>query len=231
MIHLAAKSFIPDCWKAPAQTIQTNFGGTLNALEFCRRRGARLIFTSAYVYGHPESLPISELHRTDTNNPYSFSKKIAEDLCRFYYEQYQTPVNIFRIFNIYGPGQRESFLIPTILKQINGGHIEVSDLAPRRDYLYIDDVVLAIELALMKEHEYFLLNLGSGRSYSVKDLVEMIIRLSGKDVTYSSRESVRENEILDTVADISASKKLLGWEPKISLEAGLLKLISSKDFI
>src|SRR6202011_2766469 len=99
---------------------------------------------SSYMYGHPERLPIPEDHPLRASNPYSHSKLLAEQITRFYQESFGVPVTIVRPFNLYGPGQSEDFLIPTLIRQAlaqDSNAIVVADLTPKRDYIYIDDVV------------------------------------------------------------------------------------------
>jgi nucleoside-diphosphate-sugar epimerase len=86
--------------------------------EFCRRHGASLTIMSSYVYGRPRYLPISEEHPVEAFNPYSHSKLLAEEACRYCARQFSLRVTIIRPFNIYGPGQNGNFLVPTLLRQV-----------------------------------------------------------------------------------------------------------------
>lgn len=116
VIHLAARTFVPDSWSQPALFWQVNAGGTINALEYCRRRRASMILVSAYCYGNPDSLPIAEHAPLRPSNPYAFSKVAAEDACRYYAADLGVPSTILRPFNIYGPGQDKRFLVPTVVR-------------------------------------------------------------------------------------------------------------------
>jgi nucleoside-diphosphate-sugar epimerase len=223
VVHAAGRTFVPDSWDDPAGFLHTNAIGTARVLDFCRVTGARLTHISAYIYGRPETLPISEHAPIRANNPYAHSKHVAEQICHFHAESYGVPVTIIRPFNIYGPGQPEKFLIPTILSQVQrGGTITLLDLEPRRDYVFLPDVVDAILLAetrAPKGCETF--NIGSGYSRSVRELVAEIQAVAGTALEVRDRGERRDNEIFDVVADISAARAFLGWNPRHSLAEGL----------
>jgi len=141
LIHLAAKSYVPDSLKNPVEFYKTNILGTINALEMCRKLDVKIIFASSYVYGTPQYLPIDENHPVEAFNPYSQSKLIGEDLCRSYSRDFNVPAIILRPFNIYGKGQSSDFLVPLILNQAEKGIVKLKDSRPKRDFIYIEDVV------------------------------------------------------------------------------------------
>lgn len=226
LIHLAAFSFVPDSYKYPYNMYNVNIMGTLNLLELCRRSKAKMVFTSSYVYGNPKYLPIDEGHPTNAWNPYCQSKIIGEELCRSYSKDFGVPVIIFRPFNIYGPGQNDKFLIPQILKQIKeNGNISLKDPRPKRDYIFIDDVVNAYFKALKYKNTIFeIFNIGSGTSCSVKEITKKIKSNFKREIKIEFTNEIRKTEVLESVADISKAKKFLKWEPKITLEEGLTRL-------
>jgi len=226
LLHLAAKSFVPDSFTDPSSVYNTNILGTLNVLELCKKYNARMIYISSYVYGNPEYLPIDENHRVNATNPYAQSKLIGEDLCKAYYRDFNVPTFIFRPFNIYGKGQNAKFLIPSIIEQAKTGKVVLNDSRPKRDFIYIDDIVNAYIKAIyfdLKSIE--IVNLGSGSSTSVMELVQIIKTKMQDEFTVSYREIIRKSEVLNTVADISRAQYLLNWKPKISLEEGLSDII------
>ena len=229
MIHLAAKSFVPDSYITPIDFYFTNTVGTLNMLELCRKYNARFIFTSSYVYGIPIYLPIDENHPLMAFNPYSDSKIMGEELCRSYQKFFNVNSIIVRPFNIYGNLQHDNFLISSIIKQAQSGTINLQDSRPRRDYIYIDDIILAyIKIVNNLDLKFETFNLGSGISYSVKQVTDIINSLHSGKLKINFSEKQRPNEVLDTVADISNAKRLLDWFPKISIEKGLEKIFYEK---
>jgi nucleoside-diphosphate-sugar epimerase len=229
IIHLAARSFVPNAFKQPEAFYRNNVLSTLNVLELARQHKSRVIFLSTYVYGNPVELPIPETHPTAPLNPYTQTKLLGEDLCRAYFRDFGVPATIFRPFNVYGPGQSEAFLIPKIISQLDAEEIRLFDPHPKRDYIYIADLVEAIRLAVtIKEEGCGTYNLGSGRSTSVQELAELIRSIGGSrsPIVYSNQ--TRQGEVSDTVADITAARNALGWAPLTSLAEGLRQILGSR---
>jgi nucleoside-diphosphate-sugar epimerase len=218
--HLAGRSYVPESWQDPRSFYEVNVLGALSVLEFCRKRGCSLTLMSSYVYGRPETLPISEDHPLRAFNPYANSKILAEEMARFYEAAYKIRINIVRPFNVYGPMQDVRFLIPTLIAQSLSDHedaIVVEDGHPRRDYVFVADVVDLL-LLLDGSRDCGVYNVGSGVSTSV-------LELAGTRKQFLSREHRRQDEILDTVADISRARRQLNWSPKVSLQEGLRRAI------
>lgn len=227
LVHLAAKSFVPDSWKDPVAYLQNNCLGTSYALEYCKRNRSKLVFLSSYMYGDPLSLPISEDAPVYVNNPYALSKSLAEQVCRFYSENFGVQSYVLRPFNVYGHGQGESFLIPTIVSQVRAGNvIRVADLRPRRDFVYIKDLVNAITSTISYNGKCHIFNIGSGVSYSVEELIQMVQSILNTSFAVINADVRRPGEIMDTVANISAAKAELGWVPKFNLKDGLIDMLS-----
>jgi UDP-glucose 4-epimerase len=228
LIHLAAKIFVPESYKNPHSYYKINLQGTLNVCELCRVRNAKIIFASSYFYGTPEYLPIDENHPVHPHNPYAHSKLLAEELCRAYSKDFSMKVIILRFFNIYGPGQDERFLIPSIIKQAQTGEVNLGDSTPKRDFIYIDDVVSSyIHSIAFEPEELEIFNIGSGESYSVLETVNLIAKHYPKPFKVNFSEQKRANEVPDTRADISKAKRLLKWAPFIFFEKGLKNVILS----
>jgi nucleoside-diphosphate-sugar epimerase len=227
VFHLAGKSFVPDSWKEPKAFYNINVSGTLNVLEFCRKSGATLTFMSSYIYGIPQHQPINEGHPAKPANPYGHSKLLAEELCLFYQENFKVKTTILRPFNIYGAFQDKHFLIPHIISQLADNstvEIEVQDLAPKRDYLFLDDLIKAI-IILFQQEKTGIYNIGAGYSLSVEDILKSILKCSGIKKKYVSKNAVRKNEIPDVIADISKIKKETGWKPQFSFEQGIAEIL------
>jgi GDP-4-dehydro-6-deoxy-D-mannose reductase len=231
LIHLAARSYVPDSWKAPADFYATNVVGVGRAVEYCRRTRAHLLFVSSYVYGTPRRLPIDEDHPLAPGSPYSLSKVLAEQVCAFHAEAEHLAVTIVRPFNVFGPGQRIEFLIPSVIDQTRRGvEIRVKDLSPRRDYLFIDDLANAFERTLHAPEGLRVFNLGSGSSYSVQEVIDIAQSVADSRLGVYSEETPRQNEIADVRADITRARAQLGWEPRVSLRNGIESMFaSSKD--
>jgi nucleoside-diphosphate-sugar epimerase len=228
VFHLAAETYVPDSWREPRRFYEVNVLGTVNVLEFCRKNNTSLTLLSSYVYGKPERLPISEDHPLRAFNPYGHSKLLAEEAARFYETAYGISLSIVRPFNFYGPSQSGSFLIPTVIRQAlssDTAAISVADLRPRRDYIYVEDVVDLLICLLEHPEKHGVYNAGSGVSTGVREVCELIARLTGTRKALVSRGEERPDEVLETVADIGRARSELNWSPKISLEEGLKRTI------
>ena len=230
IIHLAARTTHREIAEDPFATLNLNLTGTYNMLSaFEKSRANHFIYpSSGKVYGNPQYLPYDENHRLNPETILGKSKKIAEDLIDFFALNSNKTFTIFRIFNIYGPGQRENFLVPAILGQIAKKTLTLGDIYAQRDYLYIDDLVdglVTIIKAKLKGLNVF--NVASGRCYSAQHMVEIVGRILDKDFEIEiDRSRLRKGEFEEERADISKMKSL-GWEPKVSLQEGLKKTISS----
>jgi nucleoside-diphosphate-sugar epimerase len=226
VFHLAGKTFVPESWKEPFGFFQVNMMGTVNVLEFCRKLGIPLTYISSYLYGEPDYLPVDENHPVKSYNPYSQSKVMADETCQFYARYYNIPVTIFRPFNAYGPGQSRLFLINEIISKVMDPAIpvvEVMDLRPKRDYIYINDLVNALILSIDKPQGIY--NLGSGYSKSVEEIIRLVMKFTGISKEYRSKAMMRPNEIFDLYADIRKAGRELEWFPKVSFEEGIEQCI------
>jgi nucleoside-diphosphate-sugar epimerase len=228
--HLAGRTFVPDSWIRPADFYRTNVLGTVNVLEYCRRNGASLTLVSSYVYGTPQRLPVDENHPLHPANPYAHTKLLAEETAQFYRTTFGIPVTIVRPFNPYGPGQPANFLVPTLIRQAlspDSDSIVVEDLRPRRDYVFVDDVVDLLMRLPARGTSGSAYNAGSGRSVSVEEVARAVSEVTGGSKPVVSRNNVRLHEVADTVADISRARDELGWEPRTTLHEGLRQVVAS----
>lgn len=226
VFHLAGRTYVPDAWREPADFQRVNVTGTGNVLELCRKRKIPLTYVSGYLYGIPASLPVKETDRIEANNPYALSKLLAESLCNFYAAHFDVPVTIIRPFNIYGIGQKAHFLIPKIIAQIKAGQrIQVKDLTPRRDYLYLDDLVDGLLRTLESKSGCRVYNFGYGSSLSVKEIIDLIQSVAGTSLEIIGEKLPRKNEIQDVYADINKARQELLWQPKYRFEGGIREIL------
>jgi len=228
--HLAAVTGGEAALARPREAYRTNIMGTLNLLEYCRiQKVRRLVFASTYVYGQPRYLPVDEDHPVNPGNLYAQSKAIGEILCRRYCEDFGVSVVVLRIFNPYGPGQQGNFLIPTVLNQLqHQGKVLLRDPAPRRDFIFVQDVVDAfVKAGCYTGSEFAIFNVASGKSYSVAEVVEKIRYIHGRpfEVVYAGPS--RPFEIADCVGGVARSRLGLGWEAAIDMDRGLRQTLEA----
>ena len=232
VFHLAAISNVNYAIAHPRETFETNATGTLNLLEEARKNEINnfVYISSSHVYGRPQYNPMDEKHPVHPHEPYAASKAAAEMLVNIYGLNYRLKTTIIRPFNMYGPGQSEDFIIPSIISQaLKKDIIELGNLSPTRDILYIADAIEGI--LIIAQHGEGIYNIGSGKETSIKDVVEMIINIIDPAKKYVSIESRRRSNAIDIprmCADISRLNKL-GWSPVVDLKEGLMKTILKRN--
>ncbi len=228
VFHLAAVSNVNYAIAHPRETFEINVTGTLNLLEEARKNkiGKFVYISSSHVYGIPQYLPMDEKHPVSPREPYSASKASAEMLVNTYALNYGLMTAIIRPFNMFGRGQSDDFIIPSIIKQAQEKDtIELGNLTPTRDMLYITDAIRG--MLVIAEHGDGIYNLGSGRETSIKEVVETVINIIDPAKKYVSVESRRRPNAVDIprmCADVS-KLKMLGWSPEVDLMDGLMKTI------
>lgn len=230
IFHLASLTFVPQSWEKPVDFYKTNVIGTANILELCRKHFCSLTYISSYVYGNPTYLPVDEKHPIEPVSPYNHSKILAEELCKFYAINFNIEITILRPTNIYGSGQNTNFLIPMLIeKTLNETvkTIEVMDLRPKRDYLYLNDFLDALLLTINKKG-INIYNIGFGESISVEEIIKTICNVTNIKKQYLSLGKERKNEVWDLYVDITKIKNELGWQPKINFKEGIRKIILNK---
>lgn len=227
IINLSGVTSIDESWSNPHKYFKTNYLSTLSLLEFSRISGAKFIQISSYTYGVPSYQPIDEKHPIKGYNPYASSKILSDQLCEDYSRHYNIPITILKLFNVYGDGQSDRFIIKDLIKSaLNGDELQVRDLHARRDYLWIDDFVESIvKVVAGQESGFSVYNIGSGVSYSAKDIIDFI-SLFVDDVRYAPDVSLSSKlQIQDCICDNKLFSKKFNWSPKVSLKDGIKKII------
>ncbi|MBU2628353.1 MAG: NAD-dependent 4,6-dehydratase LegB [Proteobacteria bacterium] len=231
VLHLAALIAIPYSYHAPASYVDTNITGTLNILCAARQwEVQKVIHTStSEVYGSALFVPITEDHPLQGQSPYSATKIGADQLALSFYRSFHTPVTVVRPFNTYGPRQSARAVIPTVITQILSGRkkLKLGALDPTRDFSYIEDTVNGfIAAATSKKGNGEVINLGTGFDISIKDTVDIILRLMSSNMeieTEPQRIRPEKSEVNRLCSDNTKAKDLLDWKPKFSGKKGLEK--------
>ena len=178
--HLAARGSVPRSIKDPKGTLEVNLLGTQNILMGCLQKKTKFIFSSSSsVYGSNPKLPKRESDWTDPISPYGASKLSSEYLIKSFHHAYGLPIQVFRFFNVFGPGQSfsnaYSAVIPKWIKAcIKGDPIILEgDGEQSRDFTYVDDLTRVLTLSISEDIDRpNLLNLAFGRSYSLREIID-----------------------------------------------------------
>lgn len=230
VFHLAAQIHVERSYVEPKLTYEVNVMGTQNILEVARIHDAkRVIYAStSEVYGSAQYSPIDEQHPLNAPHPYGASKIAADRMCYAYIHTYGMNISIVRLFNIFGPRQRDvgyGGVISIFTRRIlsNMPPIIYGDGRQTRDYTYVEDAVKAYDLVLNHNEPITEpINFGSGREESILDLANMLIDLAGKKGNIKPVHiEPRLGEVKRLIANATKAKNLLGWEPKYNLERGL----------
>jgi len=230
--HLAATTSVGKSWEIPGETIKNNFLASFNIIEWVRevKPDTKLfIMGSAEIYGEKNDLPIKESAGLETLSPYSLSKYFTEKTSVFYKNNFGINLYISRAFNFTGPGQRSVFVVSSFTKRlvemekgIREKKLKVGNLSAKRDFTDVRDTVKAIYLITEKGKPGKPYNIASGRSYSIKEILDILLSLVDIKVKIIRKSSkFRKNDIRELKGDFSELKKDTGWTPEIPLEKTL----------
>jgi UDP-glucose 4-epimerase len=233
VFHEAALASVQDSFNMKDEYFDVNVNGTENIFKLAKEYGFKIVYaSSSSVYGNPKKIPITENDDRKPINPYAQTKLDGEVLAKKYSEIGVRIIGL-RYFNVFGPRQSKEYagVIKLFLEKIkqkippkiNGDGLQT------RDFVHIDDVVMANILAMDSniKHEFF--NVGTGNSISILELANAIIRASSLSLEPIHGPEL-SGDVRATQADITLIRKLLNWEPTIRLDDWVTKIISNKDF-
>ena len=228
VIHLAAQAGVRLSLKQPNLYIDVNVNGTLNLLELSEEYKIKnFVFgSSSSVYGATKEIPFSEEGKLKPISPYGVSKRTGELLCYTYNHLYNLPFTILRFFTVYGPRQRPDMAIHKFTKLIDEGK-EIylyGNGETSRDYTYISDIVEGIMSALNKDFNYEIFNLGNSNPTNLSHMISLIEKNIGKSAKVKYLPE-RPGDPSITFADISKSKRMLNYNPKIKIEKGIKRFV------
>ena len=233
VFHEAALASVQDSFNMKDEYFDVNVNGTENIFKLAKEYGFKVVYaSSSSVYGNPKKIPINEDDDRKPINPYAETKLDGEVLAKKYSEMNVRVIGL-RYFNVLGSRQSKEYagVIKLFLEKIkqkippkiNGDGLQT------RDFVHIDDVVMANILAMDSniKHEFF--NVGTGNSISILELANAIIRASSLSLEPIHGPEL-SGDVRATQADITLIRKLLNWEPTIRLNDWVTKTISNKDF-
>jgi len=234
IFHQAAVASVPRSISDPTTTFDANVTGTLNLLLAARDAGARRVVfaSSSSIYGDTPTLPKVESMKPEPLSPYAISKLTGEQLCRVFTNVYGLETVALRYFNVFGPRQdpnsQYAAVIPRFLAALRGGVEPViyGDGEQSRDFTFIENVVDAnLRAASTDGVSGGVFNVASGRAISVNAMLTKLAELVGVEC-HARFEPPRQGDVRDSLADITAARSLLCYEPRVSFEAGLERLVA-----
>ena len=218
VIHLAARSHPRQCDEDPVRAYDVNVQGTSRALQMALKSGAKKVVfsSSAHVYDiPPKVLPTDEQQPVRLNNTYTTTKLLGEQLCDLYWTNHGLSYTTLRLFNVYGPGQALGYFIPDMIAKAKGGQVSLSGGATTKDWVYVEDVARAFVLAL-KTSFVGSVNIGTGVETDLATIGRLIAAETG--VPFSMGPLGTPTRMC---ADNTRAKRILGWEPQVTLRRGL----------
>jgi len=232
VIHLAAKIDILESLKHPEITNKINVGGTINLLRICIENNILNVIgaSSAAIYGDPETIPVTEETIPNPVSPYGADKIAMEFYLRAFANAFNLNTVSLRFFNVYGKGQSNAYagVITKFLERIKANKpLEIfGDGSNTRDYVFIDDLVQGILKAIknIQGKKGSAYNLASGKSTSVNELADLMLKISGKKLEVIHKPP-RKGDLLFSETSISKAKNELKYSPTFNLESGLSKFL------
>lgn len=229
--HLAALNKSGDKKGEIREMFDVNVNGTLSVMSYCRRNDAKCVLASSAAVYEPSlsNRTIGEKSPLKPVSAYGISKVLSERVCKAYSEDFELRVIALRMFNVYGPGQKEPFLFPYLLNRINKRKaIELKTPMVVRDFIHISDVINAFILACAHKRRGFMaLNIGTGRGTSVYEAVRKIVSLVQTKIFFDNSSAVSRG-VDYVIADAGSAMKVLNWHPTIDLENGLKLFMGSE---
>lgn len=231
VFHLAALADIVPSIQRPLAYHRANTDGTITVLEAAREAGVRrfVYAASSSCYGIPQIYPTPETAEIRPQYPYALTKYLGEHYVLHWGQVYNLPVVSMRLFNVYGARARTSgtygavFGVFLAQKLAGKPFTVVGDGTQTRDFTFVTDAVNALVMAAESEITHEVMNVGSGATYSINRLVELL----GGDAVYIAK---RPGEPDCTWADISKIRRLLGWEPQVTFEAGIRIMLENIEY-
>jgi GDP-4-dehydro-6-deoxy-D-mannose reductase len=236
--HLAALTHVGESWKDPLQVLQVNVIGTAALLAAARQCGSDprvLVTSSAEVYGavtDPSLMPLDELTPTAPLTPYAASKLAAEALIGQAFRGHGQEVIVVRPFNHIGPGQTPNFAVPALAKRIveadrhGDPSIAVGNLAARRDFTDVRDVVKAYRLLIESGTPGEVYNVCSGHDVAIEEIATTLLRLAGTSLAFKTDPALtRPVEVPVLRGDPTRLQRATGWKPEIPLDQTLADVL------
>ena len=228
VINLAARAGVRQSVANPWIYLETNTTGTLNLLDLCHKSGVKkfVLASTSSLYGKHNEMPYSEDADTDRAlSPYAASKKAAEAICYTYHYLYGLDVTVVRYFTVYGPAGRPDMSLFRFVQWINEERpvLVFGDGSQSRDFTFVGDIARGT-IAALAPVGYEIINLGSDKPAVLMDVIRTLESKIGAEPKLEYAE-MHPADVPATWANVSKAKRLLGWEPEVTLDEGLQSLV------
>jgi UDP-glucose 4-epimerase len=234
IFHLAAVHYIPACEAAPGDAVAINVAGTVNLLHAAVNRPKFVFASTAAVYS-PSDRPHVESGGIGPVDIYGLTKLQAERYIEYFHELGKVDAVLVRLFNVVGPGETNPHLVPAIMRQISRGEhtAKLGNLFPQRDYIHVGDAAEGFaRLANVpgRQAAPLVTNLGTGRSYAVRDVVRILGDVAGSPLQIIQDPArVRTNDRPLLCASTERLHALTGWRPATDLADSLRAAWNSRQ--
>jgi len=228
VINLAARAGVRQSIENPWIYLDTNYVGTLNLLDQCRKSGIKkfVLASTSSVYGQCNPVPYSEeMSTSQPLSPYAASKKAAESICYSYHHLYELDITVLRYFTVYGPAGRPDMSLFRFVQWISEEKpvIVFGDGRQSRDFTYVDDIARGT-IAALGPAGYTTINLGSNDPTVLMDAIRIVEDTVGKKARIEFKDS-HPADVPATWANITRARDQLHWAPTTTLEQGVNKLV------
>ena len=217
LLHLTAETSVLRSIKNPSTTLNNNLSKLIETLEYCQKNKCKLIFFSTAY----------QKEKNKFTSPYSYSKHISEEICKYYAKNFNIDICVLKLTNVFGSFQKNK-LIPDLIEKMNSGiNIDLINYNLKRDYIYIDDLISAINKVIkLFPKGYNSFNLSQNKNIKILDvclLIKVLLNSDSKIVKKMTKDT--QSNFKNKRIDNSKFSKKYKWKPKFDLEGGLKNFI------
>ena len=216
-LHLSSQTSVPKSFKNPAETIKTNLNLLIETLEYCKKNKLKLIFFSTAY----------QKENGNFTSPYAYSKFLCENLCKIYSEKLKIDVCVLRLTNIYGKYQKKK-LVPDIIKKMSKNKkINLVNYSLSRDYVYVDDLILALEkIVKFFPNGYNCFTISQNKNLKIIDVCSIIkVALNSKTKIVKKKNKNNQSFFKNKKIDSTKFRRKFKWFPKFNFEEGLKNIL------
>jgi UDP-glucuronate 4-epimerase len=229
VINLAARAGVRASVENPWAFVETNMTGTLNLLEICRRAQIPkfILASTSSIYGKNAPLPTPEdADSSSPLQPYAASKKGAEAMCHAYHYLYGIDVTVVRYFTVYGPAGRPDMVMFRFAQWISEGRtVRLNGNGEQsRGFTYVDDIARGT-ISALRPLGYEIINLGGHETITINEMIAILEELIGRKAQIEYYP-FHKADMMANWADVSKARRLLDWEPQVSLREGMRRLVA-----